>query len=173
MLRTNAWGSPNFLAIAHELLKGSHSTTAIMASLVVGVHTPHGQPVLKHVGGLRHPVSQRHCSNHPGYHRHPKLGEHRNIHHMYIPWLFNHNSALLYSACLLHDKLCVWLCTSSINSTTIRSYMLPHLMVTYTSKTKYQMTFFVQHLLHTFVQGITLLRVCSQIFFTLYVITNA
>jgi hypothetical protein len=62
LLRTLGWDSPS-CAISRELLHGSRSTAAIMASSLAGVRTVRGRPAVTSAVGVTLPVSRRRCSN--------------------------------------------------------------------------------------------------------------
>jgi hypothetical protein len=61
--RTLGCDSPNFRAISRELLHGSCSTAAIMASSLAGVRTVCGRPAFTSAVGVTLPASRRRCSN--------------------------------------------------------------------------------------------------------------
>lgn len=141
MSRTSAWGSPNSLSIARELLQDPRSAAAVVLRLLL----------LSRAGGLRR------CSDHPNASvttwRQYNAAEnilvscswaatvtHVSVNVACLPWLSKHNSASLFRVSTIRpqwlcEKLCMWLCARGIDSFFYAQYVLSHLPVLRTSET--------------------------------------
>jgi hypothetical protein len=160
--------------IAHELLEGSCSTTAILASSVVGMCTLHGQPALTWAAGVLLPISQGHCSAMQfqlSYLRQPLLAACLSIIHACISVTLPSQLCLivpcvstLTAQWLLLDKLWVWLRTNDNSSIIVAPFDGDLYLENQTSDSVCCSTFAAESLCTIFFHSVYCAFCCSIVF---------